>query len=91
MVELYAGIKKPLLERYTCKLEYNCNSVPIEKVEHILFSPIWVNSSVTQGQHIIIQEKHRQCISNIIDLLDLNGQFCFHFEDLELEYTPQNN
>ena len=33
-----------------------CNSVPIERVEHILFSQIWFNSKITQGQNIYIKE-----------------------------------
>ena len=65
-----------------------CNSVPIEKVEHILFSPIWFNSNITQGQNLFIKEWHRKGIRNIIDLLDLNGQF-YHFEDLKHNYNIQ--
>ena len=33
-----------------------CNSVPIENVEHILFSPISFNSNITQGQNPFIKE-----------------------------------
>ena len=29
-----------------------CNSVPIEKVEHILFSPIWFNSNTGQPRYV---------------------------------------
>ena len=65
-----------------------CNSVPIEKVEHILFSPIWFNSNITQGQNLFIKEWHRKGIKNIIDLLGLNGQF-YHFEDLKHNFNIQ--
>ena len=41
-----------------------CNSVPIEKVEHILFSPIWFNSNITQGQKSfhkrMAQKRHKK-------------------------------
>ena len=60
-----------------------CNSVLIEKVERILFSPIWFNANITQGQNLFIKEWHRKGIRNIIDLLDLNGQL-YHFEDLNI-------
>ena len=40
-----------------------CNSVPIEKVEHIQFSPIWLNSNITKDKIFhkgMAQKRHKK-------------------------------
>ena len=93
MGENYAETKakelnNPFWKDILCSQKIFCNSVPIEKVEHILFSLIWLNSNISQGQNLFIKKWPRKGIRNIIDLLDLNGQF-YHFEDLKHNYNIQ--
>ena len=79
--ENYAETKDKEIRNPFWKKKKICNSVPIEKIEHILLSPIWFNFQITKGHNHFIKEWHRKGIRNIIKLLDLNGQF-YHFENL---------
>ena len=63
-----------------------CKSVMPETLEDILYSPLWFNTHIVQGQNLYIKEWHDKGIRNVIDLLDLDGQF-YQFIELKEKYN----
>ena len=57
-----------------------------ETLEDILYSPLWFNTHIVQGQNLYIKEWHDKGIRNVIDLLDLDGQF-YQFIELKEKYN----
>ena len=49
--------------------------IKTEKLEDILYSPIWYNSKLIQGQNFFIKEWYDKGVRQIIDLLDAVGKF----------------
>lgn len=63
-----------------------CKSVKVESLEHILYSPIWLNSSLNQGHTLFIKQWYDKGIRNVIDLLNENGRF-YEFEEFKQVYN----
>ena len=57
--------------------------IKIEKLEDILYSPIWYNSKLIQGQNFFIKEWYDKGVRQIIDLLDAEGKF-YRYNDLKI-------
>ena len=51
-----------------------------------IYSPLWFNTHIVQGQNLYIKEWHDKHIRNVIDLLDLDGQF-YQFNELKEKYN----
>ena len=56
--------------------------IKIEKLEIILYSPIWYNSKLIQGQNYFIKEWYDKAVRQIIDFLDAEGKF-YQYNDLK--------
>ena len=91
MGENYAEINaKELLNPFWKEVlrswKHLCHLVKIEKLEDILNSPIWHNTHITHGQNMFIREWHHKGIRNIIDLINLDGNF-YEFNELKAKYN----
>ena len=60
--------------------------IKIEKLEDILYSPIWYNSKLIQGQNFFIKEWYDKGVRQIIDLLDAEGKF-YQYNDFKQKYN----
>ena len=65
-----------------------CNSVRIQTLDDILYSPLWYNSNFQHGQNIYFKNWYSKGIRNVIDLLDADGNF-YQFQQLQEQYNIQ--
>ena len=79
-------VKNPFWKDLLNSWKIFCKSVKIQALEDILYSPLWYNSNFQHGQHIYFKDWYNKGIRNVIDLLDIDGNF-YLFPQLQEIYN----
>ena len=60
--------------------------IKIEKLDDILYSPLWCNSNLSHNENFLFKNWFEMGVRNVIDIVDTNG-YIYDFEQLKQIYN----